>query len=177
MRVPRVLAASLVAFIPLAGSADEDLTAAELARVLGIHSWRVPAPAKRNLWTIEVRGAVPLSVGGETLSTLPHGAQRALIALRDVGEGNYEFFLEHAGGESSSGTLAPCREPEGSRSICGSYGITFHDDPICLPGCKELVIAEIAPMLEPEPRKQVVIRVDPELVIDPSDGSIVIPLP
>jgi hypothetical protein len=160
-----------------AGLANDDVTASELARILGIHLWRVPTPPQGQLWDIEVVEAGAPPNDAKKLSSILGAASRAMISLRSFGGDEYEFFIDQGEG-SSSGRFTPCRDPAGSSSICSpGYSISFHEDPVCLSDCAVFVVAELEPMVGGGPRKQVVIRMTPELVIDAVPGTTVVPLP
>lgn len=160
---------------PSLAAAPKEITTAELAEILSIKFWRVPVAATGFQWTIDVADAVTLPKDPQHLSERVAGAVDAKISIRPLSDDEYEFVLNQ-GSDSSSGSFVPCREPEGSKSLCEMYSIKFEQDPVCLPGCKAFVVATLESSMRPALKRQIVISQTERLVFGPSDGTTIIPI-
>jgi hypothetical protein len=142
----------------------------ELADILGIHSWHVPAEPPGKEWSIEVMPAGT----SKTSRRLQKGS--ALIALRELANEEYSFVLSHREGRSS-GTFRPCAEPEGTPAMCEGYGVEFNDPPICIEDCSQVILATIKPMVGTVGQRWVVLKLESSLRITPDTKTTVIPVP
>jgi hypothetical protein len=161
--------------VPSLAAEPPELTATELAQILGIKHWRVPTAASGFEWTIDVVSAVAPPKEPKHLSEQAAGSMYAMISVRSLSDDEYEFTLNQ-GETSSSGSFVPCKEPVGSKSICGSYSVHFELDPVCLPGCKAFVVATLESEGRAALKKQIVISQTEQLVIGPDVGTVVVPI-
>jgi hypothetical protein len=165
-----VISAVLLVFIGCTFSRDEAPSTAELADILGIHSWHVSPEPTGKEWSIEV---VPAGTNSRS-TRLRKGS--ALIALRELSNDEYSFVLSHREGRSS-GTFRPCGEPENVPGICEGYGIEFNDPPICLDDCSQAILATLKPMVGAGNERWVVLKLEASLRITPDAKTTVTPLP
>jgi hypothetical protein len=153
-----------------ASSRSTAVSTKELADILGVHSWHVPAEPAGKEWNIEV---VPATASTDS-KRLEKG--NALIALRELANEEYSFVLSHREGRSS-GTFRPCAEPEETPAICEGYDVEFNDPPICVEDCSQAVLATLKPMLGAGASRWIVLKLEPSLRIHPNATTTVIPIP
>jgi hypothetical protein len=163
------LAAAVTAFGSVSAGGAE-LSPSEIAEILQIKAWRIPEPAKGREWSLEVVTELPTTSGRQ----LERGG--ALVSLRPTGDDRYEFVLKQLRAQST-GTMSPCREPEGSSPICEAYSLEFESRPRCLDDCSRAVLAHMVPMLGTESQRWLLLVAVPTLTIPVDDKTAVTPLP
>lgn len=167
------LVASLLtaaAAVACAGSSTKPMSNAELIGILGVQTWRLPAPdAGREQWTLELVDPQPLDPGGRTVSDVLGRHADTLVSLRPIAGDDYEFSIMQGQG-TSSGTLriAGCKDADREGDDCGSYEIEWETVPRCVAGCKAFVVAAIHPMIGAGVLKQVIVKRVPTPTASPA---------
>lgn len=161
------MCAALLLVCPSRGFPQEakkkPVTNEELLSILDITIWRVPLPKDENLiWTFELVDAKPRTERKWPDVKAFYGSGEAMFALRSIpekGEFWYDFTLKQREGFSKGTTRI---------SLCGEHPppdcdessvMTPYDPPKCIDDGKTFLLADLAPMLEPEKvKKQLILR-------------------
>jgi len=151
----------LFLLIPCSNSFAQQISHDELIEILGIKSWRVPMPKDESMeWGIEVVDYVPRKYTNMNTKRL-NLRKKALIVFRDMGKDIYQFTLKQTRGTGQGDLeINICSEKARNENRCdNSYTLAWHDVPKPFGDGTKFVIADIAPMLDPDkPRKQIILE-------------------
>ena len=139
-----------------------ELSAPELAELLGIKRWIVPMPKDaRYEWTFEIRdykspAPVPIKTNGWA-----DPKKRAEVTFMPIGAGTvYRFWLTQGAGTSSGETrIDVCDNPDDTSVKCdaGQFETTWYQPPRQTADGRSYVLCELQDTFEPRRHKQLVL--------------------
>src|SRR2546423_3077433 len=160
MNIYRLALLLSLSLILCSSSLAQQISHEELVEILGIKSWRVPMHKDESMeWSIEVVDFAPRKYTAMNAGRL-NPQKKVLIALRDMDKDTYQFTLKQARGTGQGDfEISVCPEKEKGEDRCdNNYNIEWYDVPKPYDDGMRFVIADIAPMLDPDrPRKQIIL--------------------